>query len=172
MISALSAFSLSYYKSSLGSIDTSWYLESQKVKTVGHIYRCMWHFGLSERWFKMVFFSTSLVLLLVVITASLNGDSGTEQTVSQQIRLINKVRNYLLFGQQPSVTWLGNSNKLGLGYNPVVGDPVCYTGDCQMAGFGRSLFEFKYTNAPIGSCTTKLIPEHVEVSVHRKEYWK
>ena len=118
----------------------------------------------------MVFFSTSLVLLLVVITASLNGDSGTEQTVSQQIRLINKVRNYLLFGQQPSVTWLGNSNKLGLGYNPVVGDPVCYTGDCQMAGFGRSLFEFKYTNAPIGSCTTKLIPEHVEVSVHRKEY--
>ena len=118
-------------------------------------------------------FSAFLVLVIVGITTSLSGNSEPRQTPDQQIRLSNKVRNYLLFGQQqadeineqqPSMTWLTNSNKLGLSYNPVIGDPVCYTGDCQMAGFGRPVFKFKYTNAPTGSCTTKLIPEHTEVS--------
>lgn len=116
------------------------------------------------------------VFLIVKITASLNYVHESQQTLGQQIHLSNKVRNHVLFEQQqqqvvenseqsPSATWLANSNKLGLGYNPVTGDPVCYTGACQMAGFGRAVFKFNYTNSPSGSCTTKLIPENSEVSV-------
>ncbi|CAF1340921.1 unnamed protein product [Rotaria sordida] len=59
--------------------------------------------------------------------------------------------------------WLPNSNKIAYGYNPIRGDPVCYTGDCHMSGFGRSIFQLDYTNPPQGSCTTKLIPKNVEL---------
>ncbi|CAF1177634.1 unnamed protein product, partial [Rotaria sordida] len=61
------------------------------------------------------------------------------------------------------INWLSNSNKIGYGYNPIRGDPVCYTGDCHMSGFGRSIFQLDYTNPPQGSCTTKLIPKNVEL---------
>jgi hypothetical protein len=119
-----------------------------------------------------MFYSTVVILLFPRAALTLSSRNDAEHTVGEQIRLSNKVRQYFLFEQQQTTrnqlvtdtTWLVNSNKLGLGYNPVTGDPVCYTGACQMAGFGRSLFKFKYTNAPMGSCTTKLIPEHVEVS--------
>ena len=123
------------------------------------------------------------MIIIVLVVFSIIGltESSIDSVKVQQIRLSNKVRNHFLFGQQqqnleinerqPSETWLANSNKLGLGYNPVAGDPVCYTGDCQMAGFGRSVFKFQYTNTPSGSCTTKLIPEHVEVSMEYYEYY-
>ena len=60
--------------------------------------------------------------------------------------------------------WVVNSNLLALGFNPIQGDPVCYTGNCRMNGFGGEVFKLNYNKVPIGSCTTKLIPEHVTVS--------
>ena len=58
---------------------------------------------------------------------------------------------------------LENSNKIGLGYNPLYGSPVCYTGECQMEGFGQPVFKLKYNQEPRGSCTKKVIPEHVSL---------
>ena len=60
--------------------------------------------------------------------------------------------------------WVVNSNLLSLGFNPIRGDPVCYTGNCRLNGFGNEIFKFQYTKVPIGSCTTKLIPEYVTVN--------
>lgn len=60
-------------------------------------------------------------------------------------------------------TWLQNSNKIGKGFNPLYGSPICYTGDCQMEGFQRAIFALEYTNPSVGSCTTKLIPSNVEL---------
>ncbi|CAF4113940.1 unnamed protein product [Adineta steineri] len=60
------------------------------------------------------------------------------------------------------IDWLPNSNKLALGYNPSRGNPICYSGDCIMNGFGAPIFQLKYNKRPVGSCTTKLLPEHVE----------
>lgn len=59
--------------------------------------------------------------------------------------------------------WVLNSNKIALGYDPSKGDPVCFTGDCRMAGFGKQIFKLNYTKKPVGSCLSQLIPEHVEV---------
>lgn len=59
--------------------------------------------------------------------------------------------------------WLQNSNTIGLGYNPLYGSPVCYTGACQGDGFRRSIFKLKYSQPMIGSCTSQLIPESVEL---------
>lgn len=64
---------------------------------------------------------------------------------------------------ETEIYWLPNSNKLALGYNPAHGNPICYSGDCVMDGFGASVFELQYTKQPLGACFTKLIPEHVEV---------
>lgn len=59
--------------------------------------------------------------------------------------------------------WLENSNTIGLGYNPLYGSPVCYTGVCQAGGFRHSVFKLNYTQPAIGSCTSKLIPDFVEL---------
>ncbi|CAF2098177.1 unnamed protein product [Rotaria magnacalcarata] len=56
--------------------------------------------------------------------------------------------------------YLQNSNKIGLGYNPLYGSPVCYTGECQMQGFAQPIFQLNYHQIPKGSCTTRLIPEY------------
>lgn len=58
---------------------------------------------------------------------------------------------------------LQNSNKIGLGYNLLYGNPVCYTGTCQMEGFAQPVFKLSYTQKPQGLCTTKLIPQYVNM---------
>ncbi|CAF1009936.1 unnamed protein product [Adineta steineri] len=59
--------------------------------------------------------------------------------------------------------WLKNSNTIGLGYNPVYGSPACYTGQCQGDGFRRSVFKLNYTQPASGSCSSRLIPNFVEL---------
>lgn len=64
-----------------------------------------------------------------------------------------------------ATNWLPNSNKISLGYHPSRGNPICYSGDCVMKGFGAAIFELQYTKSPTGSCLGNvLVPEHVEVS--------
>ncbi|CAF1031723.1 unnamed protein product [Adineta steineri] len=65
---------------------------------------------------------------------------------------------------QLNIDWLINSNKIALGYNPSRGNPICYSGDCVMKGFGAPVFKLQYTKRPIGSCLEKLLPEHIEVT--------
>ncbi|CAF2752456.1 unnamed protein product [Rotaria sp. Silwood2] len=57
--------------------------------------------------------------------------------------------------------YLPNSNKIALGFNPLYGSPVCYTGACQMEGFGHPVFKLQYESSASGSCTNKLIPNFV-----------
>lgn len=59
--------------------------------------------------------------------------------------------------------WLKNSNTIGLGYNPLYGSPVCYTGVCQGDGFQHAVMKLNYVRAAVGSCTTDLIPDFVEL---------
>lgn len=59
--------------------------------------------------------------------------------------------------------WLPNSNKIGLSYDPFMGDPVCFTGTCQMTGFKLPLFKLEFTQPAIGSCVKQMIPKNVEV---------
>ena len=60
-------------------------------------------------------------------------------------------------------SWLKNSNTIGLGYNPLYGSPVCYTGVCQGDGFKHAVFKLNYVQPAIGSCTNDLIPDFVEL---------
>jgi hypothetical protein len=60
-------------------------------------------------------------------------------------------------------SWLKNSNSIGLGYNPLHGSPVCYTGVCQGDGFQHAVIKLNYIQPAIGSCTTDLIPDFVEL---------
>lgn len=82
-------------------------------------------------------------------------------------QLIERVREYLRSanarGSFRTVDWLENSNKIGFGYNLLAGSPICYSGSCQMDEFTRSIFKLNYTSAAIGSCTNKLVPNHVDL---------
>ncbi|CAF1269592.1 unnamed protein product [Adineta steineri] len=106
-----------------------------------------------------------LALVITMISAyKIVSDKDIEE--AKQWVTYDNVGRYL--AQQPltkadDINWLPNSNKIAFGYNPIRGDPVCYTGDCHMSGYGRSLFQLEYTNPPTGSCTSQLIPKHVEL---------
>jgi hypothetical protein len=81
-------------------------------------------------------FLQNLVILLVFLSVSL------ASLHDERRQIIERVRNYLRkFDTTPRVLqttqWLENSNKIGFGYNLLSGSPVCYTGECQMAGFTR-----------------------------------
>lgn len=84
-------------------------------------------------------------------------------------RPFDHVRQYLSqhdekpTGRLDGTNWLENSNTIGLGYNPLLGSPVCYTGTCQSDGYRRSVFKLVYKQPTFGSCTTKLIPDNVEL---------
>ena len=102
----------------------------------------------------------SFLLLLVV--------SSHTQTDAEVDAAIAKVRTYLAKSASRSSTStvvdaLQNSNKIGLGYNPASGTPVCYTSDCQMEGFACPIFTLNYSEQATGSCTTKLIREYVNI---------
>lgn len=59
--------------------------------------------------------------------------------------------------------WLQNSNKIGLGYNPIIGSPICFTGDCLIDGFRRPVVQLKFTSSEKGSCTNQIIPDYVNL---------
>ena len=107
-------------------------------------------------------------LILIIFVMVIHGNSST----SERRQTIERVRQYLkemdvmpqLNVQSIAETnELQNSNKIGLGYNLVTGSPVCYTGSCQMEGFMHPIFKLNYTSAISGSCTSKLIPDHVHL---------
>lgn len=80
---------------------------------------------------------------------------------------IIKVRRFLLRATKRTtnadIEWLPNSGKIGAGYDLVTGSPVCYSGQCQMEGFRQLLFKLNITKRTEGSCTNKLIPQHVNL---------
>ena len=72
-------------------------------------------------------------------------------------RLYNKMRRF-------SDTYsLPNSDLIGMGYDPVQGSPVCFTGACQMDGFKQSVFDLKYTSSKPGSCLNLSVPDNVQL---------
>jgi hypothetical protein len=109
-----------------------------------------------------MFYITSIFLLLVITSTQSQSDAEVQAIIAQ-------VRGYLTRSSSrsavPTVSneQLQNSNKIGLGYNPILGSPVCYNGDCQMEGFTRPVFNLSFTKRPEGACTNKLIPENVDI---------
>ena len=65
--------------------------------------------------------------------------------------------------KRAALDWLQNSNTIGLGYNPLYGSPVCYTGACHADGFKHSVVTLNYVDSAVGSCSSKLIPDFVEL---------
>ncbi|CAF0962976.1 unnamed protein product [Didymodactylos carnosus] len=43
-------------------------------------------------------------------------------------------------------------------------EPVCFTSECGIGGYGAPVFQYNYTETPVGTCTDKLIPKHVTLS--------
>lgn len=100
-----------------------------------------------------------LVTLALIIVANI------------EARKFDHVRKYLadhetrskVINKRSAQAWLKNSNTIGLGYNPLHGSPVCYTGVCQGDGFQHAVIKLNYEKAAVGSCTTDIIPEFVEL---------
>ena len=80
---------------------------------------------------------------------------------------MTRVRRYLVSSTGRSsvdeTSWVRNSAKIGAGYDPMTGSPVCYTGQCQMEGFRQPLFKLDMSKLADGSCTNKLIPKNVNL---------
>lgn len=107
-------------------------------------------------------------LLAVLIVVAVRCCSSFAQTDAEIDAAMRDVQRYLSQPQPRTSTGnmeeaLPNSNKIFLGYNPIYGSPTCFSGDCQMEGFARAVFKSNYQKRPTGSCTTKLIPEHVDL---------
>jgi hypothetical protein len=116
-------------------------------------------------------YSKVIILLLFQLTISSFGYSYDAYIRDLEIyeRVGEYLKNQLQQGgggvtqrRSESLT-LENSNKIGLGYDPLHGNPVCYTGACQMSGFRQQIFKLNYLQTPQGSCTSKLIPEFVSI---------
>ncbi|CAF1174554.1 unnamed protein product [Didymodactylos carnosus] len=101
---------------------------------------------------------------------------SADQKHDQYIAISNRVKNYLqsethlrskrmvkVLNQQQYVQ---NSDKLGLGYNPINGNPTCYSGLCQLEGFKHEIFNLNYQQIASGSCTAQLIPQHVRLDCY------
>jgi hypothetical protein len=89
-------------------------------------------------------------------------------TVEDYQVLAQRVEMYLNKQQRTrrsddNTAWLPNSNKIGLGYNPIFGSPICFTGDCQSDGFRRPIFALTFSAPEQGSCTDQLIPDNVDL---------
>ena len=101
----------------------------------------------------------SLLLLLSTTSSRHTGETFDE--------LYNRVQKHMTRHQRTESRTdddaLLNSNKIGVGYNLLTGNPVCYTGGCQMDGFARPIFELNYNKKPRGTCTKTLIPDNVDL---------
>ncbi|CAF2982224.1 unnamed protein product [Rotaria sp. Silwood2] len=62
-----------------------------------------------------------------------------------------------------SPSYYPNSNKIGLGFNPLHGSPACYTGEYQMEGLGHPVFKLEYQCPLPFVCTNKRIPKFVSL---------
>ena len=88
-----------------------------------------------------------------------------------EARKFDHVRKYLADHDKSSKpilkrsaqSWLKNSNTIGLGYNPLHGSPVCYTGVCQGDAFQHAVIKLNYGQAAVGSCTNDIVPDFVEL---------
>lgn len=106
-------------------------------------------------------FIFSLFLLLFLTAFGIDAQSKDEVNAA-----IIRVREYLRSPRQASadeILWLQNSGKIGAGYDTVAGSPICYTGSCQMEGFRRPVFKLNMTKKPEGACTSKFIPQYVDI---------
>lgn len=99
------------------------------------------------------------VSLLVLFTTSTVTTAETFNELHSRVKKVmaREPRNTALSDQET----LPNSNKIGIGYNLLTGNPSCYTGTCQMEGFARPIFELIYNNKAQGTCTKTLIPDNV-----------
>ncbi|UJR06610.1 hypothetical protein I4U23_010894 [Adineta vaga] len=102
------------------------------------------------------------LILLLLFSNGLSQLHDKRQQVIHQVR--NRLRTYESNSRTiTSADTLQNSNKIGLGYDLLGGSPVCYEGTCQMNDFKRAIFKLKFTNSVLGSCTDKLVPDHIEL---------
>lgn len=100
------------------------------------------------------------LLIVVLLVSSLVG--AREDVPEMYQRMESSPDDLWNLEQSKSVLpTVPNSNKIGLGYNPLYGSPVCYTGTCQTDGYGHRLFNLNYTQQSQGSCTDQLLPAHV-----------
>ncbi|CAF3671185.1 unnamed protein product [Rotaria socialis] len=103
-----------------------------------------------------------VVCLLLLLFATLS--FTTAETFDA---LYSRVQRYMPVQPRPKALsdeeTLSNSNKIGRGYNLLTGNPVCYTGTCQMEGFARPIFELNYNKKAQGTCTKALIPDNVDI---------
>ncbi|CAF1015431.1 unnamed protein product [Didymodactylos carnosus] len=105
------------------------------------------------------------LLSIIFLLTSVQFTKGTSDTYLIYEKVGQYLRNYEMKTKQAidhnSIYGLENSNKIGMGYNPVYGSPVCYTGVCQMEGFAQPIFKLQYQSSAPGSCTNKLVPNFV-----------
>ncbi|CAF1130715.1 unnamed protein product [Rotaria sordida] len=106
-----------------------------------------------------------LIGIFVILTCLRHIESSN---ANEKAKVYEKVghylRNYQLKTKQAdgnSDDYYLNSNKIGLGFNPLYGSPFCYTVACQMEGFGHPVFKLQYESSSAGACTNKLIPKFV-----------
>ena len=113
--------------------------------------------------------SKRFFLILTIFWSVHQWGSYAKSDNEEYLAISGRVQNY--FAALNSSNWLANSNKIGMGYNPLYGSPVCYTSSCQMEGFRRSIFKLQYLQPAIGSCTNKLIPEYVQLDCLPSATW-
>jgi hypothetical protein len=97
-------------------------------------------------------------MLLVNMLEAVENYEALKQRVETYLNKIQRTKR-----SDENIAWLQNSNKIGLGYNPIFGSPICFTGDCESDGFRRPIFKLTFTSPEQGSCTDQLIPDHVDL---------
>ena len=101
-----------------------------------------------------------LILVLIFVIATVSSVDPNDKWAFVRRRLESSRRSA---DDADQSNWLPNSDKIGNGYNPAQGSPVCYTGDCQMSGFAMPIFKLNHTKRTFGSCVDMLIPENTNI---------
>ena len=107
-----------------------------------------------------------ILLLALFVTPEVDSSSPEYRQTIERVRIYlhrNVVKGRMETDTSTKTNWLENSNKIGLGYHLLSGSPVCYTGACQMAGFMQPVFKLNYLSPATGSCTSKLVPDHIQL---------
>jgi hypothetical protein len=103
-----------------------------------------------------------VLCLLLLTTGRYCRDTLTDDTY-MKVGLYLKAFEQSAEQEETAGNLLPNSNKIGQGYNPLRGNPVCYTSRCQMEGFRLPVFSLEYQSPSAGACTTALVPDFVMV---------
>ena len=108
-------------------------------------------------------FLQAIALLQLLISISTNpSDEEIYNRVKNDLWRARTLRSKAV--DTESFDWLPNCGKIALGFDPIRGEPVCYSGECRANGFNQPVFDMQYVKTPKGSCVKKLIPENVNVS--------